>query len=59
MKWLDEEIGDGENGILIYPNLQTFRQIYTQYAKEQLAKEEEEDGDNDNGNTKGNKQLSP
>ncbi len=57
MKWLDEEIGEGENGILIYPNLQTFRQIYTQYAKEQLAKER--DDDDNNNNSKGNKQLSP
>jgi hypothetical protein len=62
MKWLDEEIGDGENGILIYPDLQTFRQIYTQYAKEQLAKEEDDEEEEDDGNrntTKRNKQLSP
>ncbi len=38
MKWFNEGIGEGENGIVIYPNLQTFRQIYTQYAKDQLAK---------------------
>jgi hypothetical protein len=41
-KWFDEEIGDGENCILVYPNLQAFRQIYTQHVKEQLAKEEED-----------------
>jgi hypothetical protein len=41
MKWFDEEVGDGENGIVIYPNLQTFRQIYTKYVKDQLAKEDE------------------
>jgi hypothetical protein len=39
MKWFDEEIRDGDNGIIIYPDLQTFRQIYTKYAKEQLEKE--------------------
>ena len=33
MKWLDKEVGDGENGIIIYPNLQSFRQIYTKYVK--------------------------
>lgn len=41
MKWLDEEVSDGENSIIIYPNLQTFRQIYTKYVKDQLAKEDE------------------
>ena len=39
MKWFDKEIGDGENGIIIYPSLQTLRQIYTNYVKDQLAKE--------------------
>jgi hypothetical protein len=48
VRWLNEEVGDGENGIIIYPNLQSFRQIYTKYVKDQLAKEEEEDEDNDN-----------
>jgi hypothetical protein len=40
MKWFDEGEGGGggENGIVIYPNLQTFRQIYTNYVKDQLAK---------------------
>jgi hypothetical protein len=41
MKWFDEEVRDGENSIMIYPNLQTFRQIYTKYVKDQLAKEDE------------------
>jgi hypothetical protein len=41
MKWFDEGVGDGENSIIIYPNLQTFRQIYTKYVKDQLAKEDE------------------
>ncbi len=61
MKWLDKEVGDGENGIIIYPNLQSFRQIYTKYVKDQLAKQEEEkqqqDNDNSNNNSKGNEQL--
>jgi 6-phosphogluconate dehydrogenase (decarboxylating) len=52
MKWLDKEVGDGENGIIIYPNLQSFRQIYTKYVKDQLAKEEEDDN-----NSKDNEQL--
>jgi hypothetical protein len=53
-KWFKEEIAEGENGIIIYPNLQTFRQIYTQYVKDQLAKEEDEEN-----NSTGNKQLKP
>ena len=54
VRWLNEEVGDGENGIIIYPNLQSFRQIYTKYVKDQLAKEEE---DEDNDNSRANKQL--
>lgn len=42
MKWFDEEVGEGENGIVIYPNLQSYRQIYTKYAKVQLEKEEDD-----------------
>jgi hypothetical protein len=53
MKWFHDGIEDGENGIVIYPNLQTFRQIYTQYVKDQFAKEDEK-----NNNTR-NKQLKP
>jgi hypothetical protein len=53
MKWLDE-VGDGENGIIIYPNLQTFRGIYTQYVKDQLSKE-----DNERNNNRRNEQLKP
>jgi hypothetical protein len=41
MKWFNDEIEKGDNSILIYPNLQTFREIYTQYVKDQLAKEED------------------
>jgi hypothetical protein len=54
MQWFNSGIGDGENGILVYPNLQTFREICTQYLKDELvAREEqkkqahEEDVDND------------
>lgn len=53
-KWFNEEIAEGENGIIIYPSLQTFRQIYAQYVKDQLAKEKEQN----NNNTR-NKQLMP
>jgi hypothetical protein len=52
MEWFNEEVGQGENGIIIYPNLQTFRQIYTKYAKEQLEKE-------DNSNSIRNEQSRP
>ena len=59
MKWLDEEKGGGENGIVIYPNLQTFRQIYTKYVKDKLAtKEVEDEKEDNNNNSKGNGQLS-
>lgn len=57
-KWFKEEIAEGENGIIIYPNLQTFREIYMQYVKDELAKEEEEEGEEENNST-GNKQLMP
>ena len=56
-KWFNEEIAEGENGIIIYPSLQTFRQIYVQYVKDQLAKEKEHNNNNNN-NTR-NKQLMP
>ncbi len=59
MKWFHEEVGEGENGIVIYPNLQTFRQIYTRYAKDQLAKEEEEEEEDEKINSKGNEQSKP
>jgi hypothetical protein len=55
MKWFHEGITDGENGIVIYPNVQTFRQIYTRYAKGQLAKEDEDE----KNNSKGNEQSKP
>jgi hypothetical protein len=54
-RWFDKEVEDGENTILVYPNTQTFRQIYTKYvkdlllvaAREQVVKEE----DNNNNNS--------
>jgi hypothetical protein len=57
MKWFKEEVAEGENGIIIYPNLQTFRQIYTEYVKDQLAKTGEEEDDDDNSTR--NEQLKP
>jgi hypothetical protein len=52
-QWFNEEVGHGENGIIIYPNLQSFRQIYTKYAKEQLEKED------NNSNSIRNEQSRP
>jgi hypothetical protein len=37
MRWFENPIEGGENGILVYPNLQTFRGICTQYVKDQLV----------------------
>jgi hypothetical protein len=28
MQWFEDGIEDGENGILVYPDLQTFREIH-------------------------------
>jgi hypothetical protein len=56
MQWFEKGIEDGENSILVYPNSQTFRQIYTQYVKVQLKEEDGEqkekgnDGRGDNIN---------
>jgi hypothetical protein len=52
IKWFNKEVGDGENTILVYPNLQIFRQIYTNYFKDQLVIEgdkEEEQEENSEG----------
>jgi hypothetical protein len=61
MEWFKEGIEDGENGILVYPNSQTFRQIYTQYVKDHLlAKEVEEQkkkGNDDDNNNRRKEQL--
>jgi hypothetical protein len=53
MQWFENGIHKGENGVLVYPNLQTFREIYSQYVKDQLAPREEQkgkEGDEDNEN---------
>jgi hypothetical protein len=55
MEWFEEKIEDGENGIVIYPNLQTFRQIYTQYVKVQLKEEMQKEKGNDDGDDSVNK----
>ncbi len=51
MQWFEHGIEEGENGILVYPDLQTFREIYMQYAKDQLVaredQKEDEEEDND------------
>ena len=49
MHWLEDGIEEGENRILVYPNIQTFREIYTQYVKDQLVAREEKEEDKDNG----------
>jgi hypothetical protein len=47
MRWFEEGIEDGENSILVYPNSQSFRQVYTQYVKVQLKEEEQKEKGND------------
>ena len=49
-RWLKKVVEDGDNSILVYPNMQTFRQIYTKYAKDQLAAGREQEGKEDNNN---------
>jgi hypothetical protein len=46
MRFFNEEVIEGENGIIIYPNLQILRQIYTKYVKEQLEKEDNNSNSN-------------
>jgi len=48
MEWFEERVEDGENGILVYPNLQTFRQICRQYVKDLLLVREEEEQHKEN-----------
>jgi hypothetical protein len=55
MRFFDEEVVEGENGIIIYPNLQIFRQIYTKCVKDQSAKAGEEEADNTEDNEKSKK----
>jgi hypothetical protein len=52
-RWLDKEVEDGENSILVYPNMQTFRQIYTQHVKDELiaATREQEIEEEHNNNS--------
>jgi hypothetical protein len=49
MRWFENRIDEGENGIVVYPNLETFREMYTEYVKDQLVvkQEEEEEENND------------
>jgi hypothetical protein len=48
MRWFENPIEGGENGILVYPNLQTFRGICTQYVKDQLVVRQEEEEKEEN-----------
>jgi hypothetical protein len=50
-RWFDKEVEDGENTILVYPNTQTFRQIYTKYVKDQLAAARQQEGKENNNNS--------
>ena len=43
MQWFENRINEGENGIVVYPNLQTFREICTEYVKDQLVVRQEEE----------------
>jgi hypothetical protein len=62
IKWFEKVAREGENGILAYPNLQSFRQIYTRYAKDQLTprevgREEDEEQDSNKSNNSSNSRL--
>jgi hypothetical protein len=54
MQWFEDGIEEGENGILVYPNMQTFREIYMQYAKDQLVAREEQKENEDNDDYRDN-----
>jgi hypothetical protein len=43
MQWFENRIVEGENGIVVYPNLETFREICTEYVKDQLVVRQEEE----------------
>lgn len=61
-RWLKKEVDHGENSILVYPNNQTFRQIYAKYVKGQSTATREQEGkeSNNNNNSTGiNKQSKP
>ena len=47
MESFEDGIEAGENGILVYPNMQTFREICMQYAKDHLVAREEEQKENE------------
>jgi hypothetical protein len=51
LRWLDKEVEDGENSILVYPSTQMFRQIYTKYVKDQLAAARQQEGKENNNNS--------
>jgi hypothetical protein len=53
-RWFDKEVEDGENTILVYPNTQTFRQIYTKYVKDQLAARQQEGKEDNNDSSRDN-----
>ncbi len=58
-RWLDKEVEDGENSILVYPSTQTFRQIYTKYVKDQLAAaRQQEYKENNNSSSRDNNEQS-
>ena len=50
-RWFDKEVEDGENTILVYPNTQTFRQIYTKYVKDQLVSARKQEVKEENNNS--------
>jgi hypothetical protein len=54
MRWFENPIEGGENGILVYPNLQTFRGICTQYVKDQLVVRQEEEEEQKEENEENN-----
>jgi hypothetical protein len=54
MEWFEDGMEEGENGILVYPNMQTFREIYMQYAKDQLVAREEQKENEDNDDYRDN-----
>jgi hypothetical protein len=54
MRWFENPMEGGENGILIYPNLQTFRGICTQYVKDQLVVRQEEEEEQKEENEENN-----
>jgi hypothetical protein len=54
MRWFENPIEGGENGILVYPNLQTFRGICMQYVKDQLVVRQEEEEEQKEENEENN-----